>query len=134
MEDKAIKRLYYSISEVSRITGIKPYVLRYWETEFKELRPAKNRAGNRVYRKSDIRLLFAIKRLLYEKKFTIEGARQKLHEMRREKMSEESASLDAERINKIIDELRTILQELLEILDEKSKDRNKATGEEQIEE
>ena len=54
MEDKAIKRLYYSIAEVSQITVLKPYVLRFWETEFPELKPAKNSAGNRIYRKADI--------------------------------------------------------------------------------
>ncbi len=116
MEEDAIKRLYYSISEVSHITGIKPYVLRYWETEFKELRPAKNRAGNRIYRKSDIQLLFQIKKLLYEKKFTIEGARKKLQEMRREGGKGAVEGTD-ERLQVILQELRQMLVELLEILD-----------------
>ena len=78
MTPKPIKKLYYSISEVSKLTSLKQYVLRYWETEFPELRPSKNRAGNRIYRLNDIKTIFQIKKLLYEEKFTIEGARQKL--------------------------------------------------------
>ena len=77
-EPKQIKKLYYSIGEVSKMTELKAYVLRYWETEFKQLKPPKNRAGNRTYRQSDIDLILYIKDLLYTKKFTIEGARNQL--------------------------------------------------------
>jgi len=70
-----IKKLYYSIGEVSKIVKLKSYVLRYWETEFKKLSPPKNRAGNRTYRQKDIDIILEIKDLLYNKKFTIEGAR-----------------------------------------------------------
>ena len=76
--DTKIKKLYYSISEVCKLTGLKSYVLRYWETEFRELKPPKNRAGNRTYRKKDIDTINKIKELLYDKKFTIEGARNQL--------------------------------------------------------
>ena len=76
--DIEIKKLYYSISEVCKLTGLKSYVLRYWETEFRELKPPKNRAGNRTYRKKDIDTINKIKELLYDKKFTIEGARNQL--------------------------------------------------------
>lgn len=72
---KQIKKLYYSIGEVSKITELKPYVLRYWETEFKQLAPPKNRAGNRTYRQKDIDIILQIKDLLYNRKFTIKGAR-----------------------------------------------------------
>jgi len=72
---KQIKKLYYSIGEVSKLTELKPYVLRYWETEFKQLAPPKNRAGNRTYRQKDIDTIKLIKYLLYKKKFTIKGAR-----------------------------------------------------------
>ena len=75
MRDLSIKKLYYSISEVSKITDIEQYVLRYWETEFEELNPQKNRAGNRIYTNKDIRLILYIKELLREKKYTIEGAK-----------------------------------------------------------
>jgi len=76
--DTEIKKLYYSISEVCKLTNLKSYVLRYWETEFRELKPPKNRAGNRTYRKKDIDTINKIKELLYDKKFTIEGARNQL--------------------------------------------------------
>ena len=77
-EPRQIKKLYYPIGEVSKLTELKAYVLRYWETEFKQLKPPKNRAGNRTYRQSDIDLILYIKDLLYTKKFTIEGARYQL--------------------------------------------------------
>ena len=73
-----VKKLYYSIGEVSILTKLKPYVLRYWETEFAQLNPPKNRAGNRTYRQKDIDIVLKIKDLLYNKKFTIDGARSKL--------------------------------------------------------
>ena len=80
MEAKDIKKLYYSISEVSDITGLKQYVLRYWETEFSQLKPNKNQAGNRTYRSHDIDVILDIKSLLYNRKFTIKGAKQHLKE------------------------------------------------------
>jgi DNA-binding transcriptional MerR regulator len=70
-----VKKLYYSIGEVSELTQLKAYVLRYWETEFSKLKPPKNRAGNRTYRQKDIDMILNIKDLLYNKKFTISGAR-----------------------------------------------------------
>ncbi len=75
MKDLSIKKLYYSISEVSKITNIEQYVLRYWETEFEQLKPQKNRAGNRIYTNKDIQLILHIKTLLRERKYTIEGAK-----------------------------------------------------------
>jgi len=73
-------KMYYTIGEVSGLTGVKPHVLRYWETEFPSLRPRKNRAGNRSYRPRDIKAVLAIRDLLYKEKFTINGARKKLQE------------------------------------------------------
>ena len=73
-------KMYYSISEVSDMTGVKAHVLRYWETEFPSLRPKKNRAGNRNYRPKDIKAVLVIRDLLYREKFTISGARKKLQE------------------------------------------------------
>ncbi len=75
MRDFGLKKLYYSISEVSRLTGLEQYILRYWETEFEKLKPAKNRAGNRIYTNKDIQLILKIKKLLREEKYTIEGAK-----------------------------------------------------------
>lgn len=71
-------KLYYSISEVSDLLGVKPHVLRYWETQFKMLRPRKGRGGARMYKKRDIEVLFDIKQLLYDQRFTIAGARRKI--------------------------------------------------------
>jgi DNA-binding transcriptional MerR regulator len=85
MRDLSIKKLYYSISEVSKITDIEQYVLRYWETEFEQLNPQKNRAGNRIYTNKDIRLLLYIKELLREKKYTIEGAKKILEDYEQDK-------------------------------------------------
>ncbi len=72
------EKLYYSISEVAEFTGIEPYVLRFWESEFSTLRPRKNKKGHRTYRKKDIELILKIKGLLYEEKYTIPGARDAL--------------------------------------------------------
>jgi len=78
MKSLGIKKLYYSISEVSKITDLEQYVLRYWESEFDELKPAKNRAGNRIYTNRDIKLILHIKKLLRDERYTIEGAKQVL--------------------------------------------------------
>lgn len=75
MKNFSMKKLYYSISEVSRITDLEQYVLRYWETEFDLLKPAKNSSGNRIYTNKDIKLILFIKKLLKEEKYTIEGAK-----------------------------------------------------------
>jgi len=73
-------KLYFSISEVAEMTSVKPHVLRYWESEFPELRPKKNRAGNRSYREKDIRTVMTIRDLLYQEGYTIAGARNRLKE------------------------------------------------------
>lgn len=71
-------KLFYKIGEVSKIVGVEPYVLRYWETEFAFLKPRKNKSGQRVYIKRDVELLIDIKRLLYQERYTIEGVRKRL--------------------------------------------------------
>lgn len=83
------RKTYYSISEVCGFTSLEPHVLRYWESEFPQLRPKKNRAGNRAYREKDIQLIKNIKHLLYEEKFTIPGAKQKLSEQKDLKVSQD---------------------------------------------
>ena len=90
MSIKPIKKLYYSIGDVSEITGLKQYVLRYWETEFPHLKPNKNSAGNRVYTPEDVENIKEIKKLLHEEKFTIKGARQYLKDFKSNKSSIES--------------------------------------------
>lgn len=120
MKDVSIKKLYYSISEVSEMASVKPYVLRYWESEFFELRPSKNRAGNRIYRKHDIQTVLLIKKLLYLDKFTIEGARQRLRNMQQNTSDVSDAKggkeLRGEVLLGIIDEFRGHLRELLSII------------------
>lgn len=74
---------YYSIGEVCALTELKPHVLRYWESQFKLLNPAKNRSGNRVYARREVELILLVKHLLYAEKYTIDGARQKLDEHRK---------------------------------------------------
>ncbi len=78
-------KLYFKIGEVARIAGVEPYVLRYWETEFKEISPVKSRTKQRLYRRKDIETVIGIKKLLYKEGFTIDGARKKMREGRGEK-------------------------------------------------
>ena len=78
-------KLFYKIGEVGKLTGVEPYVLRYWETEFHFLRPRKNKAGQRVYVKKDLELIMQVKKMLYQERYTIEGVRKRFGEgMRRE--------------------------------------------------
>ena len=74
---------FFSIGEVCELTDLKPHVLRYWESQFKFLNPAKNRSGNRVYQRREVELILLVKHLLYTEKYTIEGARQKVDEQRK---------------------------------------------------
>ena len=74
---------FFSIGEVCSLTGLKPHVLRYWESQFRFLNPAKNRSGNRVYQRREIELIMLVKHLLYTEKYTIEGARQRIEQYRR---------------------------------------------------
>jgi DNA-binding transcriptional MerR regulator len=83
MTDKAIQE-FFSIGEVCELTGLKQHVLRYWESQFRFLNPAKNRSGNRVYQRKEIELIQYVKHLLYTEKYTIEGARQKIDEHRKD--------------------------------------------------
>ncbi|HKK93765.1 MAG TPA: MerR family transcriptional regulator [Longimicrobiales bacterium] len=109
-EEPIAKKVYYAIGEVCDLTDLKPHVLRYWENQFPVLAPTKNRAGNRVYRPKDIELVLLVKHLLYEEKYTIEGAKQRLLEMR------SAGELEEER-QVVLDPgfLTTIKAELLEL-------------------
>ena len=122
MKSTSIKKLYYSISEVSRITGLEQYVLRYWETEIPELKPAKNRAGNRIYTNKDIKLIMHIKQLLRDEKYTIEGAKQVMKEFTPEPDNGEQLELlsvpqrkkiQDEEIKKELIEVKEFLEEIL---------------------
>lgn len=99
MIEKKPERLFYRIKEVCAITGLKPHVLRYWEQEFKDLRPIKSPKGHRLYRKRDLETILMIKKLLYEDRFTIDGAKKFLAKK-----------------GDILEEIRKELEEILKIL------------------
>jgi DNA-binding transcriptional MerR regulator len=120
MKHIGIKKLYYSISEVSTITGLEQYVLRYWESEFPQLKPAKNRAGNRIYTNKDIKLILYIKKLLRDERYTIEGAKKVLEEYVPESEAVEQLELLSVPQKKKIsdDEIRADLVEVKEFLED----------------
>ena len=104
MREKGIKKLYYSIGEVSKMTGLETHVLRYWETEFKELKPRKNRAGHRAYTSEDILIVERIQSLLKERRLTIKGAKKVL--------AVEESGDGSERMRRLV-ELRRFLSDVL---------------------
>ncbi len=110
MQDPIARKEYYSIGEVCDLTGLKPHVLRYWETQFEVLNPTKNRAGNRVFRRKEIELILLVRHLLYEQKYTIEGARIRLQEMRK------AGELEEERQEVVAPEFLAGMKEELERL------------------
>jgi DNA-binding transcriptional MerR regulator len=120
MKHIGIKKLYYSISEVSTITGLEQYVLRYWESEFPQLKPAKNRAGNRIYTNKDIKLILYIKKLLRDERYTIEGAKRVLEEYIPESEGAEQLELLSVPPKKKIqdEEIRSDIIEVKEFLEE----------------
>ena len=105
---------FFSIGEVCGLTELKPHVLRYWESQFRVLHPAKNRSGNRVYARREIELILLVKHLLYVEKYTIEGARRKMEEHRRsgELRTASGVALEAQVIASLERELIDILAEL----------------------
>jgi DNA-binding transcriptional MerR regulator len=109
---------YFSIGEVCDLTGLRPHVLRYWESQFRFLSPTKNRSGNRVYQRREVDLIMLVKHLLYTEKYTIEGARQKVDEHKKSQDLKHAArgALNVEALEAIEGELR----ELLEVLDDDS--------------
>jgi DNA-binding transcriptional MerR regulator len=98
-------KLYFRVKEVSALAGVPPYVLRFWETEFSQIRPKRTETGQRLYRRRDVEQVLAIKHLLHEKKFTIEGARRHL----KEAGSSPTARIDHKRLAEIETGLREIL-------------------------
>ena len=104
-------REFFSIGEVCELTELKPHVLRYWETQFRVLSPAKNRSGNRVYTRREVEFVLLIKHLLYTEKFTIEGAKQRIEEARKGGGVKPAArkGLDAETVQLLEQDLKAIL-------------------------
>ena len=103
---------FFSIGEVCDLTGLKAHVLRYWESQFRFLSPAKNRSGNRVYQRKEIELILLVKHLLYTEKYTIDGARQKLNDHRKagelRRVSREALSVET--LLAMEEELRDLLR------------------------
>ena len=106
-------KLYRSISEVSEMLDVKPHVLRYWETQFSMLRPKKNRAGNRMYRPDEVKLLLRIKELLYAKRFTIEGAKRTLLAERREESPQVEMGFDSAERKLLLFEVKEGLRDIV---------------------
>ena len=111
MNDRIAAKEYYSIGEVCEIADLKPHVLRYWESQFPVLKPTKNAAGNRVYKRRDIKLVQLLRHLLYAEKYTIEGARQKLDQLRKQgKLAKASrVALEAETIGDLRREVDSLV-------------------------
>ncbi len=105
-------REFFSIGDVCELTELKPHVLRYWESQFRFLNPAKNRSGNRVYSRREVELVLLVKHLLYTEKYTIEGARQKVEEHRKSGGVKPAArrGLDAETVHLLEQDLKAILE------------------------
>ena len=118
---------FYSIGEVCALTDLKPHVLRYWESQFRFLNPAKNRSGNRVYKSREVELIMLVKHLLYTEKFTIDGARQRIDQYRRTGELRTSArrAFDAETVQ----DLRSGLEQVIGILDGKAPPPKSVNGE-----
>ena len=110
-------KLYFKIGEVSELLGVEPYVLRYWETEFPALSPKKSGTGHRLYRRKDVELLLRIKHLLYEKRFTIKGARQSLQAAARAPKPRAAERVQQELFTEdLLPEIRRELADILQIL------------------
>ncbi len=110
-------KFYFKIGEVSAILGVKPYVVRFWETEF-DLAPAKNSSKHRVYRRQEVETLLEIRKLLYDERFTIEGARKKLKERMKEKAKQLDLSLPDNRYKAVLRRVKKDLGKLREMLGE----------------
>ena len=117
---------FYSIGEVCGLTDLKPHVLRYWESQFRFLNPAKNRSGNRVYKGREVELIMLVKHLLYTEKFTIEGARQRVDHYRRTGELRVSAHRAFE--SELAQELSTSIQEVIDVLDGKAGQRGRGAA------
>jgi DNA-binding transcriptional MerR regulator len=118
---------FYSIGEVCALTDLKPHVLRYWESQFRFLNPAKNRSGNRVYKGREVELIMLVKHLLYTEKFTIDGARQRVDQYRRtgELRASGRRAFEAE----MVQDLSSSIQDILAVLDGKAPLKKSVNGE-----
>jgi DNA-binding transcriptional MerR regulator len=112
---------FFSIGEVCELTGLKPHVLRYWESQFRFLSPAKNRSGNRVYKAREVEFIQLVKHLLYTEKYTIEGARQRIDQARRS--GEVKGAARSAHAAEVLQDVRAGLTDVLDILDGRTQGR-----------
>ena len=116
MAPRLPEKIYFKIGEVSEIVGVEPYVLRYWETEFELLKPSKAPSKHRLYKKRDVELLLDIKRLLYTEGFTIEGARKKLKEAKKEEKDQLKLPLAEQKYRTALVKIKKDLESLRRLL------------------
>ena len=110
-------KLYFKIGEVSTITGVEPYVLRYWESEFKTIKPSRTQSKQRIYRRKDVELILEIKKMLYEQKFTIAGARKRLQEVKSQDKKQLHFDFTVQKDHqKILGEIKAELKALRKLL------------------
>ena len=112
MQKDGLKKLYYSIREVTELTGVEAHVLRFWEKEFSLLRPRRGRSGNRAYKVKDIQIILAIKDLLYKQKYTIQGAADRLRQERELWESQQLGDMPLKEAQNDLSELRQMLLDL----------------------
>ena len=117
-EGKIPDKLYFRISEVSKLTVLEPYVLRYWESEFKLIKPIRTKSRHRLYRRKDLEILFEIKKLLYEEQYTIAGAKKRLEEIAREEKRDLEVNPDENDYKKILQATLKELKALRKLLAE----------------
>jgi DNA-binding transcriptional MerR regulator len=109
-------KLYYSIGEISKIADVEPHVLRYWESEFKLLKPKRNRAGRRAYTKRDVQLILTIKKLLHEDRFTLEGAKKYLAQRRKSDGEQMHLPFREYALGDLLQQIRSEMIHVVEIL------------------
>ena len=110
-----VRQEFFSIGDVCALTELKPHVLRYWESQFRFLSPAKNRSGNRVYKAREVEFIQLVKHLLYTEKYTIEGARQRIDQARRS--GEVKGAARSAHAAEVLQDVRAGLKDVLDILD-----------------
>lgn len=120
MEQDSPSKIFYRVGEVSQSVGVESYVLRYWEKMFPQLKPEKDESGQRVYTRSDIDMVIRIKNLLYEERYTIDGAKKKLREgskVESKTKSKVNSSEDAQELLAILRDVKSTLQDALAVLE-----------------
>jgi DNA-binding transcriptional MerR regulator len=110
MEVSIPDKTYFRIGEVSKILGVEPYVIRYWESEFKSVKPIRTKSDHRLYRRQDVQELITIRNLLYEDKFTIDGAKKQLHRIRDEIIHEDK------NYRQILEDVKSVLKQIRKII------------------